>query len=167
MGCPPTRYRSTGRRTFFTVSSTSYKVCNQSQGKAHIQRGLKRTSALYNGWDDNEQVALAFTAPSGVNIAPLLRRRGTGGPLGGRAMFNIPCRVQRCLYLFAKAEGSDPSPGIGYCIQQMTRLRRDLQGMLNTLKIGGESRWRQGQLTFCSMKKYYRCQTLPRLLWLA
>ena len=53
-------------------------------------------------------------------------------------MFNIPCRVQRCLYLFAKAEGSDPSPGIGYCIQQMTRLERDLQGMLNTLKIGGE-----------------------------
>ena len=63
-------------------------------------------------------------------------------------MFNIPCRVQRCLYLFAKAEGSDPSPGIGYCIQQMTRLERDLQGMLNTLKIGGDGRWRQGKLVW-------------------
>ena len=41
--------------------------------------------------------------------------------------------------------GSDPSPGLGYCIQQMTRLERDLQGMLNTLKIGGDSRWRQGK----------------------
>ena len=27
----------------------------------------------------------------------------------------------------------------------MTRLERDLQGMLNTLKIGGDSRWRQGK----------------------
>lgn len=68
-------------------------------------------------------------------------------------MFNIPCRVQRCLYLFAKAEGSDPSPGIGYCIQQMTRLERDLQGMLNTLKIGEDGRWRQGQLVLCWAKK--------------
>ena len=68
-------------------------------------------------------------------------------------MFNIPCRVQRCFYLFAKAEGSDPSPGIGYCIQQMTRLERDLQGMLNTLKIGGEGRWRQGKLVWWWAKK--------------
>ena len=68
-------------------------------------------------------------------------------------MFNIPCRVQRCLYLFAKAEGSDPSPGIGYCIQQMTRLERDLQGMLNTLKIGEDGRWRQGRLVLYCAKK--------------
>ena len=45
--------------------------------------------------------------------------------------------------------GSDPSPGIGFCIQQMTRLERDLQGMLNTLKIGEDGRWRQGQLVWC------------------
>ena len=48
----------------------------------------------------------ALIAPLVVNMTHLLRRRGTGGPRGGRAMFNIPCRVQRCLYLFAKAEGA-------------------------------------------------------------
>ncbi len=143
MGCPATRYRSTGRRTFFTVSSIGYKVRYQSWGKERSKKNF--CSIQHNGRD----IALAFTAPSGANITPILRMRGTGGPLGGRAMFNIPCRVQRCLYLFAKAEGSDPSPGIGYCIQQMTRLRRDLQGMLNTLKIGGDGRWRQGQLVLC------------------
>ena len=53
---------------------------------------------------------------------PSPSEKGNRRPPRGPGHVQHSCRVQRCLYLFAKAEGSDPSPGIGYCIQQMTRL---------------------------------------------
>ena len=132
----------------------------QNQGKAHIQRGLKRTSALDSGWDGNEQVALACTAPPVFTGAGFRSERDPSpSEKGNRRPPRGPGHVQHSLQSAAmslpirQGGGSDPSPGLGYCIQQMTRLRRDLQGMLNTLKIGGVGRWRQGKLVLRWAKK--------------
>ena len=95
----------------------------------------------------------AFTAPLGANRPYLPLKKGNRRPPRG------PGHVQHSLQSAAMSlpiclgGGSYPSPGLGYCIQQMTRLERDLQGMLNTLKIGGDGRWRQGRLVWEWAKK--------------
>ena len=118
-----------------------------------METDLTKTSALDSGSDDNEQVALAFTAPSDATYDPSPSEKGNRRPPEG------PGHVQHSLQSAAMSlpicQGRRERPFAGYRLLYSADdpTKRDLQGMLNTLKIGEDGRWRQGQLVLCWAKK--------------
>ena len=113
-------------------SDDSRQKADQEAQKARRASYLRRVFSLKVGWSRRDH----DPSPSERG-----NRRPPRGP--GHVQHSLQSAVMSLP--IHQGGGSDPSPGLGYCIQQMTRLERDLQGMLNTLKIGGDDSWRQGK----------------------